>query len=492
MQIQTILNSFLYTEIVNNQAITISEIAYNSNKCTDNCIFVAIKGTSTDGSIFIDDAISKGAKVIVCENLPATVHNDITYIIVPNSRVALAELAYIFYDYPAKKMKIIGITGTNGKTTTTFLLKSAIETAGKKVAVIGTAGIYINDKKIEATHTTPESLELAQLFKEMNKENIEYVVMEVSSHALAMHRTHGINFTIAAFTNLTHDHLDLHNTLEEYANAKKMLFDGLNNDSIAVVNADDKYAEFMIANSKAKKITISSSNKQSADYFIDNVAIDKHNSKFTILNKNEKYDIETQLTAFFNVQNAALAIAICFELGLDKDLVMKGIHESKGAKGRLELVKIKTGATAFVDYAHTPDALEKVLITCKDLLVEKNSTVEKKASGKLICVFGCGGDRDKTKRAVMGEIAEKYADIVIVTSDNPRTEDPILIIEDILKGIKNKSNVHTINNRSEAIKFAVSISSSKDIVLVDGKGHENYQIIGKEKRFFSDIEELIR
>lgn len=488
MQLQKILKSLSYINIVNEQEIDISNINYNSKKCCSNSVFVAIKGINVDGNIFIDDAISNGAKVIISENLPANINSEITYITVKNPRIALAELSHCFYNFPTKNLKIIGITGTNGKTTTTFLIKSILETAGKNVAIIGTTGIYIsnnkNDKKIEATHTTPESLELAMLFNEMVNEKIEYVVMEVSSHSLAMHRVYGIDFSVAAFTNLTHDHLDLHNSFEEYARTKKMLFDGLSSNSIAIFNGDDKYFDFMLSDCNAHQIIVSCKNK-TADYFIDDIKIDKQNSSFTLANnknKNiEKLNISTVLTAFFNIQNSALAVVLCLELGIAQDAVSLGISKSKGAAGRLELVKVCTGATAYVDYAHTPDALEKSLLACKSLLAD---------GGKLICVFGCGGDRDKTKRPLMGEIAEKYSDTVIITDDNPRTENSQKIIDDILCGIKVPTKTQVIHSRSEAIRYAISISTVSDIILVAGKGHENYQIIGNEKKYFSDVEEL--
>ena len=517
MQLQKILKSLSYINIVNEQEIDISNINYNSKKCCSNSVFVAIKGINVDGNIFIDDAISNGAKVIISENLPANINSEITYITVKNPRIALAELSHCFYNFPTKNLKIIGITGTNGKTTTTFLIKSILETAGKNVAIIGTTGIYIsnnkNDKKIEATHTTPESLELAMLFNEMVNEKIEYVVMEVSSHSLAMHRVYGIDFSVAAFTNLTHDHLDLHNSFEEYARTKKMLFDGLSSNSIAIFNGDDKYFDFMLSDCNARQIIVSSKNKidchadksarndiitkpslrekrsnpliKTTNYFIDDIKIDKQNSSFTLANnknKNiEKLNISTVLTAFFNIQNSALAVVLCLELGIAQDAVSLGISKSKGAAGRLELVKVCTGATAYVDYAHTPDALEKSLLACKSLLAD---------GGKLICVFGCGGDRDKTKRPLMGEIAEKYSDTVIITDDNPRTENSQKIIDDILCGIKVPTKTQVIHSRSEAIRYAISISTVSDIILVAGKGHENYQIIGNEKKYFSDVEEL--
>ncbi|MDR0927457.1 MAG: UDP-N-acetylmuramoyl-L-alanyl-D-glutamate--2,6-diaminopimelate ligase [Ignavibacteria bacterium] len=482
MQLEKLLSDITYTNIYNLQDIDIAGIAYDSRLCKDNYIFVANKGTATDGNFYISNAIAAGAKVVVCENMPEsadanTMANGITYITTTNPRITLAELAHSFYNNPTSKLKLIGITGTNGKTTTTFLVKSILEAAGKQVGIIGTTGIYINQRKIEATHTTPESLELAQIFSEMVAEGIEYVVMEVSSHSIAMHRIHGIEFNVAGFTNLTHEHLDFHKTMDDYANTKQQLFTNLNKTAVAIVNADDEYATKMVA--KCPAIIKTFGIDTSADYRIDDVHIDMKHTTFT-LNKNP---ITTQLTAYFNVQNATLAIAICIELGFTWSAVSQGIAMSKGAAGRLELVAVKSGATAYVDYAHTPDALEKSLITCRELIDERNG-------GKLICIFGCGGDRDKTKRPIMGAIAVKYADVVIVTDDNPRTEESTSIINDILVGINDSDNVQVINNRSDAIAHSIAISKKDDVILVAGKGHEDYQIIGTTKHHFSDVEEL--
>ena len=461
-------------KIINHKNINVTSICYNSQKCKENSLFVAIEGNNVDGNKYINDAIQNGAKVIVSAKLDINFVDKITYLLVQDTRLALAELSHIFYNEPAKKLICIGITGTNGKTTTAALVKSVLETANKKVGLIGTTGIFYGNKKIESTHTTPESLELAITMREMVDANIEYLIMEVSSHSIVQQRIAGIPFKIAAFTNLTHEHLDFHKTIDNYANAKKILFDSLDKNSIAIVNNDDSWSNYMVKDCKGivKKI----GEKNNANYKISDINIEIAGSKFNINNDT----INTKLTAYFNVQNVALCYAICNELGIEKENIINGLSTSEGAIGRLQSVVVRSGATAYIDYAHTPDALEKALNSCKELLTK----------GRLICVFGCGGDRDKTKRPIMGKIAEKNADIVIVTDDNPRTEDSQSIINDILKGMEN--NVKVIANRSEAIQYAVAISNEDDIILVAGKGHENYQIIGTQKHHFSDLEELIR
>ena len=475
MQLQKILSKIQFVKIINQQEIEITSIHYNSAECKNNSLFVAIKGDNADGNNYIPDAIKKGAKVIITSDLYAKIIKEITYIFVEDERKTLAKLSHLFYDDPTKELVCIGITGTNGKTTTTSLIKSVLETAGKKVGMIGTTGVFYNEKKIETNHTTPESLELAKIIRKMVDEGVEYLVMEVSSHSIVQQRVTEIPFKVAAFTNLTHEHIDFHKTYEEYALAKKKLFDNLSKDCIAVINMDDSFSEYMVSDCKGiiKKV-----GENTNDYMITGVSIEKAQSSFTLNNT----PVKTKLTAYFNIQNAALSYAICNELGIDKKYIIEGLSNSNGAPGRLQSVIIKNGATAFVDYAHTPDALEKALLSCKKLVND----------GRLICLFGCGGDRDKTKRPIMGKIAEKEADIVIITDDNPRTEDSSSIINDIMEGIENKKNIKVIANRGEAIKIAKNISSKNDIILVAGKGHEEYQIIGNNKYHFSDLEELLK
>ncbi len=489
MQTEVLLNHISSYKIIQNSNHNIAGIAYNSKECRPGFAFVAIIGEKADGHDYIDDAIRNGATTVICQTIPHnyTNYNDITFILVQNVRNALAEISHAFYGFPANKLKIIGITGTNGKTTVTFLLKSIFEAAGKKTGIIGTTGIFIGDKKIETTHTTPESIELCKIFVNMLDAGIEHVIMEVSSHSLALHRVDCINFDIAAFTNLTHEHIDFHKSIENYMLAKKILFDGLSKNSIAIINIDDEHAQNIISDCMAKVVEISRNDRPNA-IAVRSEEIENHCSKFVLDFGfgNEKVLFKIKLPAQFNIDNSVLAATIAFHTGIDITAIKIGLLNSKGAPGRFERVNIRTGATAYVDYAHTPDALEKALNACRQHLDSANEV-----AGKLICVFGCGGNRDKAKRPIMGGIASSIADITIITDDNPRTESSTDIINDIMQGINKKHKpVITIPDRELAIKKAVELSSPNDIVLIAGKGHENYQILGINRIKFDDVEEL--
>ncbi len=518
MNIRHLINYIDYKQIYfeeNCEISNISTIEYNSKFCIQNSMFVAITGENIDGHIFIEEALKNGTNSIICEKLPENFNEfpNVVFILVENSRLALAQASHAFYNFPARNMCIIGITGTNGKTTTTFLLKSILEAAEQSVGIIGTTGIFIDNEVLESPHTTPESLELAKILSKMYKCGIEYVVMEVSSHSLAMHRVSCIDFNIAAFTNLTHEHLDFHKTLNNYTLSKKILFDNLDNTSIAVFNADDTATSKLLADCSASIILISRdennklfNNKLLAERvnqaIIYKEDIEKNRSNFVLKlsnNSNNKsgieIQIETKLTAKFNIDNASLAATIAHSIGIEPENIKTGLASSNGAPGRMELVQLASGATAYVDYAHTPDALEKALLACKNILKTNktsNSTIINNSIKRLIVVFGCGGDRDKTKRPLMGKIAEQLADIIIITDDNPRTEDNLKIIEEIAMGISSIENIRCISDRKEAIKYAASIADKQDIILVAGKGHETYQIIGTTKQYFSDIDELVK
>lgn len=457
----------------------ISCIVYDSRKIVDDCLFVAIKGGSFDGHSFISRAIELGAKSIVCEVLPTNYADftDIVFIQVTDSRLALGELANAYFDFPAENLQIIGITGTNGKTTCTFLAKAIWEAAGKSVAIIGTTGIYIGDRFIEATHTTPESLELFALLDEIRKAGIETVIMEVSSHSLVLKRVAAIKFAGAIFTNLSHDHLDFHKTMMEYAIAKKLLFDMLPIGAIAVANADDSYSELMLEDCRAIKYAISFTTNK-GNIACQNIKLSKEATSFEIVADGISYKLNTKLIGKFNVENTALVAMLAMKLGLDFSHIAKGLAETIAAPGRMERYILSNKAVAVVDYAHTPDALEKALITCKDLL---------EGEGKLLVVFGCGGDRDKTKRPEMARIATSLADFTVITSDNPRTEDPALIVKDVEAGVCS-NNYFSVIDRKEAIEYAIEKSMAGDILLIAGKGHEDYQVIGTEKIHFSDRE----
>lgn len=486
MEIREILNNINDYELIGVPQHSINGIAYDSRKVQPRFCFVAIQGDKEDGHKYIEEAISKGATLIVCEKLPQNYNslNDVVFILTKNSRKFLAQISHSFYDFPANKLKTIAVTGTNGKTTITFLIKSIVESAKLKCGIIGTTGIYIGDKKIDATHTTPESLELSELLSKMVDEKVDYVVMEVSSHSLVQNRVYGINFAAAIFTNLTHDHLDYHHNMVNYAAAKKYLFENLSEESHAVINSDSEWAEYMVRDINCQNISRVGRTKND-EYRIIREEVDISGIVLTLYNKNEVIDIVSSMTGSFNIENLSLAAVACRKLGLSTYSVQHGLSVSNGAPGRMQRINLMNGAIALVDYAHTPDALEKALKSCKNLIPSSN-----KKSSKLISLFGCGGDRDRTKRPEMGKISSQIADISIITSDNPRSENPDEIIKDILTGIETKHKYLIITDRLEAIKKAVELSKSGDIILVAGKGHENYQIIGGVKHHFDDVEEL--
>lgn len=499
-RLSEIFDWFDYIEIYGDKNQEYNSIFYNSLKVIPNSLFVAIRGSSHDGHNFIQQAIFNGARIIVCEELPEKMDSNITYVKVRNSRKSLAELSDFWFNYPAKELKMIGITGTNGKTTTAFIIQSFLKKLGKKSAVIGTTGIFFDDKKIPATHTTPESLELFGLLRNIADSGIEYVIMEVSSHSLTQFRVFGIGFKVGIFTNLTHDHLDYHKTMENYAKAKKILFDNLSENSIAIVNYDSPFSGKMLENCKSsKKYYISRLNKLKAEksdkfdnysVLIDKEKISIHGNTFNLKISNSinqfHLSVKSPLIGRFNIDNLTYAIAAIQSLDFDLPQLDKDTDFIHGASGRMELVKLRNGAIGIVDYAHTPDALEKALMTLREI----HSAEFLKS--KLICVFGCGGNRDAFKRPMMGKIASELSDLVILTSDNPRNENPEDIISEIFSGIdeEKKINVKIVENRLEAIKTAFSLSEKNDIILLAGKGHEDYQIIGSEKFHFDDKEVL--
>lgn len=477
-ELSDLFNYIEFSDLIGSLRKDISSIEYDSRKCTQGSLFVAIKGEQTDGHLFINQAITNGALAVICEILPNDYLNyKTTFILTKNSRKALAKVSNAFFDFPIDKLKVIGVTGTNGKTTVTFIMKSILEDNGFKVGVIGTTGIFFGNEKIEATHTTPESLELFMIFKNLADSNYDFVIMEVSSHALSMQRTYGINFIAALFTNLTLDHLDYHKTMEDYALAKQKLFNNLKINSYAIVNSNDKYSDFMLSNTLAKKIKVGNIN---SDYLISNSKLGLYETIFELNNKLFK----SKLLGNFNIENVALCIACAIELGLDIKLIIDAISTTNGAVGRMQRINLTNGAVGIIDYAHTPDALEKALIATREVLNISNT------NGKLISVFGCGGNRDKSKRPIMGRISTEIADITILTSDNPRNEDSKTILDEIETGVQDNKLYFRISDRLDAINKAYELSESGDIILLAGKGHENYQIIGNEKIHFSDIKQM--
>jgi UDP-N-acetylmuramyl-tripeptide synthetase len=469
----------------------VASLCYDSRKCGRNSLFVAISGNNFDGHDYIEDAIKRGAKYIVCERIPPTTSPNCMYLVVKCSRRALAQASHFWFRYPTKDMSIIGVTGTNGKTTITYLLEHIAHSTGIESAIIGTTGAFAQGYEKELSNTTPESYELVKIFNDLKKIGVKLVAMEVSSHSLDQERVYGISFKGGIFTNLTQDHLDYHRDMINYANAKKRLFDSLLPDSIAVVFSDDPYGKYILQDScSAYKFAVG--RNRNSDVRIVEESLSINGSNFTIEFNNKdlgegKVSFESNLIGRFNIDNAVLAITMGLALGFELDIIRNALKSFKGVPGRMEKVILENGALGIVDYSHTPDALQKALETCREAISNNNPI-----SSKLICVFGCGGDRDKEKRPLMGKIAEKFSDLVVITSDNPRTEDPDKIINQIYKGISKsgKKKVIQISNRDEAIEYAYRMSNRGDIILVAGKGHEQYQIIGNTKYHFSDKEQL--
>lgn len=454
-----------------NEDIEITGIAYDSRNVLPGNVFVCIKGFETDGHKYAKMAEENGASLIVAEE-KVDVNVPVWYI--ENSRIAIAEMACKYYDNPSKKFKLIGVTGTNGKTTITYLIKSIIETANMRVGVIGTNQNIIGDKVLvtqSTTPTTPNALELQQLFAEMAESDAQCVVMEVSSHALELERVHGCHFDVGVFTNLTQDHLDFHKTMENYLNAKAKLFTISDK---GVVNYDDEGGKQIVKNSKCDILKVGMGTD--CDLVAKNVKISPAGTDFDVDYCNNTYHVYIPIPGMFSVYNAVCAMGAAIELGFDMDTIIEGLKNATGVMGRVEVVPTDTDYTVIIDYAHTPDGLENII-----------STVKEFAKGRVITLFGCGGDRDNTKRPIMGEISGKLSDFTIITSDNPRTEDPVSIINQIEIGMKRTDGEYkVIVDRREAIGYALDNAKKGDVIILAGKGQETYQIIGKEKFDFDE------
>ncbi|AZB21217.1 UDP-N-acetylmuramoyl-L-alanyl-D-glutamate--2,6-diaminopimelate ligase [Kaistella haifensis] len=478
MNLERLLNRIPVLEITGNKNPEVLEIVFDSRKAVENSLYVAIKGTVSDGHLFINAAIEKGAKIVVCEDLPETLNNEITFIKVKNSSKVLGQLASNFYGNPSEKLNLIGITGTNGKTSATTLLFDIFKNLGFQSALISTVEYRIADEIIPSTHTTPDVLTLNKILAKAVETGCEYAFMEVSSHGIDQNRTEGLHFKIAGFTNITHDHLDYHKTFDAYLKTKKRFFDELNPDSIAITNVDDKNGNVMLQNTKAQKKTYAL--KTMADYHGRILEADFNGM---LLNFNGK-EFWSTLTGKFNVYNLLLAYAVTIECGFYEDDVLKAISNLKRVKGRFETLKSEGGIFFVVDYAHTPDALENILDSINEIRTKNE---------RLITVFGCGGDRDHAKRPEMGKIATRKSTLAIITSDNPRRENPAEIIKEIEAGVEpqNYSKYTAIPDRKEAIKMAIKFAEPKDIILVAGKGHEDYQEINGVKHHFDDKEVIM-
>lgn len=472
-------------ELRGDRTLPVTGIRYDSRKITVGDMYVAINGRDDHGLQFVAEAIAAGAKIIVTDApdaLSADVRNDqaITLVVVDDARVAMGEMVNRFHNYPTHRLKLFGITGTNGKTTTAWLLLQLLEAAGERVGMIGTLGKYLDGKFTPTGYTTPESPELVALLAEMADANCTAVVMEVSSHALALHRVAGLRFYGAVFTNLTQDHLDFHGSMAEYHDAKKLLFDHLDADRSAVVNLDDVHGTTMVRDSYATLVGYGT--KEEADARIQKTELGANHTAWT-LKLSERFggdtlQLRSPLVGAFNIWNATAAVATALTEGIDKALLVRSVSRLRPVPGRMETIPLPNGAVAVVDYAHTPDALEKALLTLREI----------GGKGMLTVVFGCGGDRDAGKRPIMGEIASRLADRVMLTSDNPRSENPEDILDQIAAGIANTATVTRISDRAAAIQKALDQADVGDVVLIAGKGHEDYQIIGSQNIHFDDRE----
>ncbi len=476
-RLQDILYKVRLLAVEGDMQVNVNSIQIDSRKVSKGDVFVAIRGVQADGHHFINKAIELGATAVVYDTFPDERLEGITYIQVDNTNEALAYLSHNFYGEPSSKLKLVGVTGTNGKTTIATLLFKLFTQLGHKCGLISTVQNHIGEEIIPATHTTPDAVSLNALLKQMLDAGCEYVFMEVSSHAVHQHRTTGLHFTGGLFSNITHDHLDYHKTFDEYIRVKKSFFDNLTSSAFAISNADDKRGNVMLQNTPAKKYFYSL--KTIAD-FKGKILENSLTGLQMIVNEKEVHFL---LIGEFNAYNllAVFGAAVC--LGKQRDEVLTALSILSGAEGRFDYVVSNTGIVGIVDYAHTPDALENVLSTIKKL---------RKGNEQVITVVGCGGDRDKTKRPIMAHAACDLSDKAIFTSDNPRTEDPQQILRDMEEGLNSaaKRKYITISDRKEAIKTAVSLANNDDIILIAGKGHEKYQDINGVKNHFDDKEVL--
>lgn len=473
MKLQDLLKGVAVLESTAAPDTEINEVRYDSRAVRPGDLFVAIRGYATDGHQYIGKALEQGAAAIVCEEAPA----GAPAVVVENARRALAEIAANRFGHPADSMVMLGVTGTNGKTTTTYLVKHMLEDAGHKVGLIGTNQNLIGDEVVETERTTPESYELHALFARMRDAGCTHVIMEVSSHSLVLDRVHGIHFAVGAFTNLTQDHLDFHKTMEEYRKAKALLFTISDK---GVINLDDPAAGAMLADAKCPCLTFSCE-KDAADLTAKNLKLHADGVEFVAATKGDLARVKLPIPGHFSAENALTALGIVLQLGMPLADAAKSLATATGVKGRVEVVPTDTDYTVLIDYAHSPDGVENVLRAVRGF-----------AKGRVVALFGCGGDRDRTKRPKMGKIAADLADFCIVTSDNPRTEDPKAIIDDILEGMKGtKTPMQVIVDRPEAIHWALAHAKKDDIIVLMGKGHETYQEVNHVKHHM-DEREIVR
>ena len=483
--LKDIISTLDVQQVQGNQNVSIQDITADSRAVKPNSLFVALDGATVDGHNYIDKAVAAGAVAVIVSK-PVAVPNDVCVITVADTRQAMMVCVPYFFDYPANRMRMVGVTGTNGKTTTTHMIRHILKAQGHKVGVIGTVHIMIGDTSYPIHNTTPDVVDLQHILHQMVQENVEYCVMEVSSHALALGRVSGVEFDTAVFTNLTQDHLDFHKTFENYLAAKCKLFEQVSapnqvkDNKGAVINIDDSYGYRVMEKTTAPTITYSTLGKGTLN--ASDVHMSTKNSQYTVNYKGESYPVSMNTTGLFNVYNTLAAIGACLQEGVSMEAIDTALKTFSSVPGRFELIEEGQDFAVVVDYAHTPDGLQNILETAK--AIKEN---------RIIIVFGCGGDRDATKRPIMGRIAAEYGDKIYVTSDNPRTEDPVQIVKDVEVGVKEAlrdgTSYEVIVDRREAINHAIHDAKAGDIVIIAGKGHENYQILKNETIHFDDREE---
>lgn len=474
MILKELLKGVTYSALSGSGEVEVAGLTYDSRTVSKGNCFFAVAGTAVDGHNFIAKAIEGGAVAVVCQHIPTEVADaNCTFVVVEDTNVAMGVIASNFYGNPSYELKVVGVTGTNGKTTIATLLYDLVQSIGHKAGLISTVVYKVGAKEIVSTHTTPDAIRLNAMMREMVDEGCEYCFMECSSHAIVQHRIGGLHFVGGLFTNITHEHLDYHKTFAEYIRAKKSFFDALPKSAFALVNCDDRNGEVMLQNTKASRYTLSL--QKMADFRAKVVEMMAEGMELRIDNK----EVWVQFLGRFNAYNLLTVYGTAVLLGFDKEVVLEHLSILRPVSGRFETVIAKDGTTAVVDFAHTPDALENIIKTIDEL---------RQGGQRLIVVCGCGGDRDKTKRPVMGGMAAKMADIAIFTSDNPRTEDPEQILREMEAGVESGDKYLKITDRHEAIKTAVMLAEPRDIILLAGKGHEDYQIIGTEKHHFNDKE----
>ena len=474
-RLQDIISAIETIQVVGDTAVEIAALNYDSRRIAAGDCFFAVVGVQSDGHNYIAQAIERGARAVVCERLPEEAIDGVCYVQVADTNAAMADMAAAFYGHPSRELKLVGVTGTNGKTTTATLLYDLFRMLGYRAGLISTVVYRVGDRQIESTHTTPDAIRLNAMLREMVDEGCDYCFMECSSHAIVQDRIRGLQFAGGMFTNLTHDHLDYHKTFAEYLRAKKLFFDNLPKGAFALTNIDDRNGRVMVQNTRASVRTLSLRSMADFRCKVIEMLLDG------MLLRLDGEEVWVKFIGRFNAYNLLTIYAAALMLGQRKEEVLTAISSLQSVSGRFEYIRAEDGTTAVVDYAHTPDALENVITTIEEI---------RRPDQNLIVLCGCGGDRDKTKRPEMAAIAVKYATTAIFTSDNPRSEDPEQILRDMVEGLPSSARYLKIADREDAIRTAAMLARPGDIILLAGKGHETYQVIGTEKVHFDDREQI--